>query len=275
MTNPIDDQAAFNLKLSQLALHNEEIAENAAKSISITNELADELVSANKELIFWNGEIGKRTVELTILNAEKAKSVAELVIANAEKAERVAELAIAKRDTLYDGLTKLPNRRLFIDRFNQAILTSGRSKTYAAILFLDLDKFKLVNDHYGHAVGDILLLEVAKRVKKSLRDVDTVARFGGDEFAVLISNLDVDKKRAITEVEMISEKIRSSIAMPVIAKRDHEELVINPQCTVSIGAALFLYTLGEPKAVLENILDLADKAMYQAKQAGGNQVQID
>lgn len=307
MTNPIEDQVALNLKLSQLALHNKEIVEKAANSVAIINELAEELINANKELLFWGDERGKRSSELVIAEAEKAKRAAELVIANAEKAKRVSELVIADADkakrsaelvlankellfqgeerveraaelvranaqALYDQLTLLPNRRLFIDRFSQTFLASKRNNSYTALLFLDLDKFKLVNDHYGHAAGDLLLIEVAARIKKSIRDTDTVARIGGDEFAALLSNLDPDKNIATSQVEVIAEKIRSSIAMPVKITHDKKELVIVPQCTISIGANLFLYSSVEPKIILENMLALSDEAMYRVKKAGGNQV---
>jgi len=223
-------------------------------------KLSEELAVAKKELLF-QGE-------------EKAKRAAELVIADAEKAERAAELIIVNSQALYDELTKLPNRRLFIDRFNQALLSSRRSKTYSAMLFLDLDKLKEINDDYGHAVGDLLLIEVAKRLKAPIRDTDTVARFGGDEFATLLNNLDVDINIATSEVEYIALKILNSIAMPISIEHDGQELIIQPQCTVSIGIALFLYETGEEKAFLENVLKSADKAMYQAKKAGGNQIKF-
>ncbi len=250
----------------------------------------------SSELVIAEAEKAKRAAELVIANAEKAKRVAELVIADADKAKRSAELVLANKEllfqgeekekraaelikanaeALYDQLTLLPNRRLFIDRFDQVFLSSKRNKTHTAIVFLDLDKFKLVNDNYGHAVGDLLLIEVARRIKKAVRDTDTVARFGGDEFAVILSNLSADNKLAVTQVMAIGEKIRSSIAMPVTIEKGGTAFTISPQCTASIGINIFLYTLGEPKIIFENMLALSDAAMYQVKKAGGNQVYFD
>lgn len=291
MKNSIEDNVAHNLKLHQLAMQNQEIIEKAAKSIRAINELVNELISANRELLFLGVEKGKRSAELVLAEAEKAKRVAELVIADAEKSKRAAELVIANKellfqieekgkraaelviankDSLYDQLTKLPNRRLFFDRFSHAMLSSRRSKTYSAILFMDLDKFKLVNDNYGHACGDYLLAEVSKRIKKAVRETDTVARFGGDEYAALLTNLSNNLETATSEVEAIAEKIRSSIAIPVAIEHDGAQIVIAPQCTISIGVILFLYSEGETKTILENMIALSDKEMYQVKKAGGN-----
>jgi diguanylate cyclase (GGDEF)-like protein len=270
------DQVSLNLQLSkELAIVKKELLfQNKEKS-----KRAAELVIANAqkvkraaELVIADAEKTERAAELLIADMEKAERSAELVIADAEKAQRAAELIIVNAQALYDDLTKLPNRRLFIDRFNQALLTSRRSKTYSAMLFLDLDKLKEINDGYGHAVGDLLLIEVARRAKASIRDTDTVARFGGDEFVTLLNNLDVDINIAASEAEHIALKILNSIAMPISIEHDGQELIIQPQCTVSIGATLFLYETGEEKAFLENVLLRSDRAMYQAKKAGGNQV---
>jgi diguanylate cyclase (GGDEF)-like protein len=183
-------------------------------------------------------------------------------------------LAVANSQALLDHLTKLPNRRLFIDRFNQALLAGHRNKTYSSLLFIDLDKFKLINDRYGHEIGDLLLVEVAERLTSAVRDTDTVARYGGDEFVIIISNLNIDQKAAVSGTELIVEKVRKSIAMPVTMGAGDDAFVLEPQCTVSIGVTVFLYEVGDPKSVLDNIISVSDKAMYQAKQAGGNQSRI-
>ncbi len=184
-------------------------------------------------------------------------------------------LEAANALALYDHLTKLPNRRLFVDRFNQAVFTSRRNNTFSALLFLDLDKLKIINDTYGHQVGDALLIEVAQRIKDMIRDTDTVARFGGDEFVILISNINTDKAAALSRTELIAEKIRYQIEQPITITNDEGTFVLAPQCTASIGATVFLYAFDDPSHVLESILGLSDKAMYQAKQAGGNQIRID
>jgi len=313
LINVDENQASLNQKLALLNTLNAEIAqitEIAAKSVLVTSELADEIIKSNNRLIFEGTENATGAAKLLIANVEKAKLAAQLVIANTEKARRIAdlivanaenneraaelilaneglkleakekekrvvELATAKEDALYDHLTKLPNRKLFTDRFTQALLASRRNKGYSAIFFLDLDKFKLVNDSYSHEVGDYLLIEIADRIKKCIRDTDTVARFGGDEFVVLLTQLSQDKKIANGEAALISEKIRSIVEMPVTTDHRGVKVVIKPQCTASIGIILFLYALDEPGAILKKILNQADNAMYQAKKSGGNQIQFD
>jgi diguanylate cyclase (GGDEF)-like protein/PAS domain S-box-containing protein len=169
----------------------------------------------------------------------------------------------------YDPLTKLPNRRLLNDRLNQAMAASKRSGCHGALMFLDLDNFKSLNDTHGHVVGDLLLIEAADRLKSCVREMDTVARFGGDEFVVMISMLAADKSESTTEAGIIAEKIRAALAKPYKLKIQHEgkaETTVEHYCTVSIGVALFI----RDAASLDNVLKWADMAMYQAKEAGCN-----
>ena len=173
----------------------------------------------------------------------------------------------------YDELTNLPNRRLLNDRLSQSMAASKRSGCHGALMFLDLDNFKLLNDTHGHAVGDMLLIEVTDRLRHCVREVDTVARFGGDEFVVIISELDADKSESITQANIIAEKIRAALAKPIVLKVQKEgeaETIIAHQCTASIGAALFC----KHDSSLEDILKWADAAMYQAKQGGCNLIQF-
>lgn len=171
----------------------------------------------------------------------------------------------------YDPLTKLPNRRLFNDRLDQRMAASNRSGRYGAVMFLDLDNFKTLNDTQGHDAGDLLLIEVACRIKKCLRTLDTVARFGGDEFAVLISELDEDKAGSSAKAGIVAEKIRSALAEPYLLKIQREskaETAVEHRCSSSIGVTLFL----NHKSSQETILKNADIAMYQAKKGGRNMV---
>ncbi len=155
----------------------------------------------------------------------------------------------------YDYLTGLPNRIIALDRFNQAIFHSRRNGVKIAILFVDLDNFKTVNDSLGHAVGDKLLQEVAKRLQASVRDVDTVCRLGGDEFLVLLDGIHDD-----SSVNRISSHILSSLAKPIIIEQH------NLTTTCSIGIALSP-TDGEDFDLLRK---KADIAMYKAKDSGRN-----
>jgi len=172
----------------------------------------------------------------------------------------------------YDSLTQLPNRRLLQDRFNQVLSASRRSNRYAALMFIDLDNFKPLNDEHGHDVGDLLLIEVARRIGNCVREVDTVARFGGDEFVVMLSELDTDKTISRTQAIAVAEKIRQILGevyrLPVLKEGGMEQHTVEHRCTVCIGVVLF----NSHDASQENLLRLADSAMYQAKSTGRNRV---
>jgi diguanylate cyclase (GGDEF)-like protein len=158
------------------------------------------------------------------------------------------------RNACYDGLTKLPNRVLFLDRLRQAIERSKRRIDYRfAVLFLDLDGFKGINDRFGHGVGDDFLVEIAQRLESSLRSGDTVARFGGDEFAVLLEDI-----KDVTDATNVAKRIQENLGLPLILN-EHQ---IFP--TASIGIALSGRDSEEP----QNLLRDADIAMYRAKRQG-------
>ncbi|BCK87660.1 hypothetical protein MIZ01_1451 [Sideroxyarcus emersonii] len=172
----------------------------------------------------------------------------------------------------YDALTQLPNRRLLQDRFNQVLSACRRNNRYAALMFIDLDNFKPLNDEHGHDVGDILLVEVAHRIVGCVREVDTVSRFGGDEFIVMLSELDADRTISMTQASVVAEKIRQSLGevyrLGVAQSDGRPDRVIEHHCTASIGVVLF----SNHGATQEDLIKLADAAMYQAKSAGRNQV---
>ncbi len=164
----------------------------------------------------------------------------------------------------YDALTKLPNRRLFLDRFRVALTASGRLNKFGAVLFIDLDRFKLLNDTLGHDYGDLLLIEVAARIKSCVREMDTVARLGGDEFVVLIEGVSDDQEEAAHKVGLVAEKIRESLAHPYHLN-GHEH-----QSSPSIGVSLY----HDNEETVDELLQHADMAMYQAKEAGRNAVRF-
>jgi diguanylate cyclase (GGDEF)-like protein/PAS domain S-box-containing protein len=172
-----------------------------------------------------------------------------------------------------DALTQLPNRRLLQDRMKQAMVASKRSGRYGAAMFLDLDNFKPLNDTHGHDMGDLLLIEVARRITRCVREIDTVARFGGDEFVVMLSELDTDQEFSIGQAAIVAEKIRVALAEPYLLTRrqaDNSERIVKHYCTSSIGVVLFNNIETSPDEVLKR----ADKAMYQAKIGGRNRVQF-
>ena len=158
----------------------------------------------------------------------------------------------------YDSLTGLPNRQLFMDRLHQAISSSVRSGKYCALLFIDLDNFKILNNSLGHDKGDLLLQQVTKRLESSVREGDTVSRFGGDEFVVMLEDLSEQSLEAAEQTEDFGRKILAALAQPF----QLEEQEYNS--TTSIGATLFR---GQQQ-VIEELLKQAEIAMYQAKIAG-------
>ncbi|MGZ6174020.1 MAG: PAS domain S-box protein, partial [Gemmatimonadaceae bacterium] len=173
----------------------------------------------------------------------------------------------------YDSLTRLPNRRLLSDRLGQTMSASKRSDRYGALMFLDLDNLKLLNDTHGHHAGDLLLMEVARRISSCVREVDTVARFGGDEFVVILSELDVDKTESATQSSIVAEKLRAILDKPYVLKIKQEgkaEITLEHHCTSSIGVVLF----HDHEADTEEIIKRADMAMYQAKETGGNLIRF-
>jgi diguanylate cyclase (GGDEF)-like protein/PAS domain S-box-containing protein len=164
----------------------------------------------------------------------------------------------------FDVLTQLPNRRLLLDRLQHALSGSQRSGRYGAILFLDLDNFKSINDTQGHDVGDQLLREVARRLQANVREGDTVARLGGDEFVVLLESLHRTLRIAVTQVETVAEKLRDAINRPIsIQGREFHS-------TPSIGISLLI---GHETGI-DELLKRADVAMYQAKDAGRNTIRF-
>lgn len=164
----------------------------------------------------------------------------------------------------YDPLTKLPNRRLLRERLQSILSMERLLKSFSAILFIDLDNFKVLNDTRGHDVGDLLLIEVSARLKSCVRAEDTVARLGGDEFVVILEQLSDDIEQANMQAELVGEKIRKELGRFYLIKDfDHYS-------TPSIGINMFH---GEEMSV-DELLKRADTAMYQAKQAGRNAVRF-
>jgi diguanylate cyclase (GGDEF)-like protein len=172
------------------------------------------------------------------------------VLANAIERRRAEEQT--QHEALHDPLTGLPNRSLFLDRLEHALSVTARRESSVAVLFLDLDQFKLVNDSLGHAAGDELLSSVAPRLEQALRPGDTVARFGGDEFAVLAE--DIGSERGATR---IAERIAESLSRPFVL-RDREHFV-SASIGISIGTGS-----EQPEALIRD----ADSALYRAKERG-------
>jgi len=172
--------------------------------------------------------------------------------------ERIEDLAF------YDPLTRLPNRRLLLDRLHQALASSMRNKRMAGLMLIDLDNFKILNDTFGHGMGDQLLLQVAAMLIGSVRDGDTVARLGGDEFVLLLEDLSPNPLEAAAFTKIVGEKILAALCLLQVPGSQEY------QTGASIGATL----LGEKPGDPEELLKQVDIGMYQAKTAGGNTIRF-
>lgn len=172
--------------------------------------------------------------------------------------EKIRQLAF------YDPLTGLPNRRLLLDRVEQGMLASKRNGQHGALMFLDLDHFKRLNDTLGHDVGDVLLQQVASRLKACVREGDSVGRLGGDEFVVLLEALSVYAHEAAPQADAVARQILASLGQSY-------DLLGHPHAsTPSIGVVMFM----EGHETTDELLKKADLAMYQAKSAGRNTVRF-
>lgn len=216
----------------------------------------------------WQGEIWNRrkngdffleSLKITaVTNADG--NVTEYVAIFSDITEQKKAQDEIIRLAFYDSLTLLPNRRLLNERLSHALVTSERNKNYGALIFIDLDNFKQLNDTRGHSAGDALLEEVAKRLTQTVRDVDTVARLGGDEFVILLESLGSTSLEAMTAVELLVFKILH--AFEEVFCLDSGEQRSTPSLGVEIFQGLTL--------TAEQVLQHADVAMYQAKQSGRN-----
>ncbi len=160
----------------------------------------------------------------------------------------------------YDPLSQLPNRRMLLDRLRQAVATSVRNQTGGALLFIDLDNFKTLNDTKGHGIGDLLLIEVAKRLQDCVREGDTLARFGGDEFVLLLEGLSEERAQAAIQARSVGEKVLEVLSQPYLLEGNEFH------SSSSMGITLFV----NYKQKLDELLKQADTAMYEAKKSGRN-----
>ncbi len=217
---------------------------------------------------YWSGEIWNRRkdgnvypewISIVVIRDEKSGEVKEHVAVFSDISQRKQDEEQIRRQANFDALTGLPNRSLFFDRLNQAVIAARREESLLALLFVDLDRFKAVNDTFGHVMGDELLQEVAERLSACVRDSDTVARLGGDEFVVLVHDLG-----EVNDAALVADKIIEQMSTPFnVGDRE-----------VALGASIGITVYPEDTGDAEVMMRNADMAMYRAKEGGRNRYQF-
>ena len=219
-----------------------------------------------------NGEIYPEWLVITAVMDDK-DIVSHYVATFFDISERKAAEESIRNLAFYDPLTNLPNRRLMLERLGIALSGCKRSNHYGALMFMDLDRFKMLNDTQGHDMGDKLLIEVAQRLHGCIREGDMVARLGGDEFVVMLENLSENQTEAAIQAQAVAEKIRDAVAAnySLLAGTVQENKPpLEYHCSISIGLVLF----HDQTVSKKELLNRADMAMYQAKHAGRDAIRI-
>jgi len=208
----------------------------------------------------YSGEVNAFDESARGLLVEMAGDISFALDNFSHKSQRKQAAEEIERLAFYDPLTNLPNRRLLHDRLQHTLAASGRHNYHGAVLFIDLDDFKTLNDTKGHSIGDQLLIEVASRLQTCVRDGDTVARVGGDEFVVILEELSEKPSQAAAQTGAVCDKILASISQSYVLN-DYDYY-----CSASIGISLF----HNQDVTEDDLLKRADTSMYQAKKAGRN-----
>lgn len=219
----------------------------------------------------WSGEVWDRRKSgeiypkwLTVTAVKNSGQISHYVGVFVDMSERKQAEEEIRRLAFFDPLTLLPNRRLLLDRLQIALSQSVRSQNHGALMLMDLDHFKVINDTRGHAYGDEMLIEVAQRLTSCVRKIDTTARLGGDEFVVLLEGLSPNPEDAATQANVVAEKIRESLSQVYLIS-DHEFI-----SSTSVGVVLF----NAEETEIDELFKRADMAMYQAKESGRNTVRF-
>lgn len=217
-----------------------------------------------------DGSVGVLEMSARVIELQSQPCLLALLF---DVTERQQQQALIHDQAFHDALTQLPNRRLLANRLHQAMLGAKRSGCYSALMFLDLDNFKPINDLHGHEVGDLLLMEAACRLRRCVREIDTVARVGGDEFVLMLSELSADQATSAQQAQGVAEKVQNALSAPyvlLVNKKRLTESTVEHCCTVSIGVVLFV----DDQAGYQEILAWADSAMYEAKRGGRNLIRF-
>jgi len=253
-----DEVIGRNPKMMSSGQHDRDFYSKMWQQLQQTGTWSGEIYDKRK-----NGEIYPKWLKITAVKDETQKT-SHYVGIFSDLSERRKSEAEIRNLAFYDSVTGLPNRHLFIECFRAAMSGATRMKHFGAVLFIDLDRFKILNDTMGHDYGDLMLVEVANRLKTCVREIDTVARLGGDEFVVLLKNISDDKEDASLKAGQIAEKMRETLALPYILNDHH--YVSSP----SIGISMYN---GNEESV-EVLIQQSDMAMYQAKNSGRNAIRF-
>ena len=205
------------------------------------------------------GKVFPAEVLLTVIGEEENAVICAIVRDISERKKADKEIRFQAH---YDSLTGLPNRRLMLDRISQALVSSQRHSYFNALLFVDLDHFKFINDSLGHSVGDELLIQIADILRVHIREEDTAARFGGDEFVILFKHLGSAREAAALKAERLAESLQQQIS------RSYQ---INDH-SIHVTSSIGIYLFPSNEDTLDDIIKQADTAMYSAKDSGRNQI---
>lgn len=243
------------------------------------SHMSDFILNEIQNVGYWAGEVELKHQSCKIIPVQlKVSAVRSDDGAIQHLVAMFSDISLQKQQqlrleqlALHDPLTQLPNRQKLSESLTHAMAASQRSGQYGALMMIDLDNFKPLNDQHGHAAGDQFLIDIAHRLTACVRELDTVARLGGDEFVILLESLSQDKEIAAKNAHSIAEKIRNAIAQPTAIKSSESWIApsnLSHTCSASIGVTLFLgKELGQTQ-----LLNQADSAMYLSKASGKNDI---
>lgn len=249
-----EDVVGMNPRILKSGRHSDEFYSEMWAAIRTDGVWQGEIWDRRK-----NGEVYPKWMTLTAIKNPQGV-VTHYVSTQIDITDRKAAEDEIKSLAFYDPLTRLPNRRLLVDRLRQALATSARNERHGALLFVDLDNFKTLNDTRGHDLGDCLLQLAGERLSSSVREGDTVARLGGDEFVVMLEDLSGSQSEAAGQAEVVAEKVLAAL------RQSYTLMGHEYRSSASIGIALF----GIQHQAMDELMKQADLAMYQAKSAGRN-----
>ena len=249
-----EDVLGKNTRILNSGVHDKQYFTNMWQALLSVGSWRGEISSKRK-----NGEIYQKLLAVTAIKNRLGNTIEYVAKFSDETEKKVLEERFQYL-AMYDLRTNLGNERLLLDRFDNAIATNACNHTYAALLFIGLDNFRILNGAKGRKVGNLLLVQVAQHLQACMRDTDTIIRFGGDEFVVLLEGLSDDETLATMQARVVGEKVLKAINKPYMLNNNEYH------CSSSIGITL----VANSKLTFDDLIKQADMAMNEAKKAGGN-----